>query len=657
MTNENEFMNEKKSLLVIAEDQNADADFPNQKRDSETIDARWSGDKIPDGASRSVVKDRLRGGQPLKSTVQSKKLLNLLSIGIILVDLNQKIIDGNHFFKEWVGDKNLVGKDFYKVLGESEIEGPDFCPLATVRKTGRRTMTSVEIGRQTFELYFSPNNDEKTGELLSCVVEMRDITELREVDDKLRKLLDIGMEMADLSSDELATMSPEDRRTLLGAKVEDGIRDILNYDVCEIRLLEESTGRLVPLLAFGMSPDAAARELFAASNHNGITGYVAHNKVSYYCEETIDHPLYIQGGINARCSVTVPLLWHDKVIGTCNVESSTPGAFNERDLYYLQIFTRDLSAAIHTLNLLNFEKEYAVLSSIDVIVGSVSSPIDQILQDTSVLMDEFIGQSPQTIAMLRKILESSRVIKDQIALVRKKMTSTGGDREQNIQSRPILNRRRILVVDRDMEILHSAHKILEQFNCVVETAPNALVALKMIRISHYDAVICEIKPDGGMSGYQFMLRLIDLFPNKPTVPLLLTTGFGYDSGHTVVKAKQKGLLGVLFKPFVRNQLLDKLEEVVNACGRRDEEGNLIPPKEIDGSETLLSSIPTGVFVPAAEESSELVKRQLEQTKSFCQTRGEGRFKKWMEQISKLKDEWNPSPENHDEKDQSNIDAT
>ncbi len=224
-----------------------------------------------------------REGELLKSTVGNSKLFDLISIGIILVDQSQKIIDCNRFFKEWVAKEEIAGADFYKILGETEIEGPDFCPFATVRRTLRRTFTSIRIGGQIFELYISPNIDEKTGALSCCVVEMRDITEIRQVDGKLKKLLEIGIQLADLSSDELATMSVADRRALLSSKVEEGIRGILNYDVCEVRLLEESTGRLIPFLSFGMSPDAEARELFAKSKNNGITGFVAHNKVCYYC--------------------------------------------------------------------------------------------------------------------------------------------------------------------------------------------------------------------------------------------------------------------------------------------------------------------------------------------------------------------------------------
>jgi hypothetical protein len=47
------------------------------------------------------------------------------------------------------------------------------------------------------------------------------------------------------------------------------------------------------------------------------------------------------------------------------------------------------------------------------------------------------------------------------------------------------------------------------------------------------------------------------------LPLVLMTGFGYDPGHSIVKARQAGLKGVLYKPFRLDQLLDTVEMMVS----------------------------------------------------------------------------------------------
>jgi DNA-binding NtrC family response regulator len=42
----------------------------------------------------------------------------------------------------------------------------------------------------------------------------------------------------------------------------------------------------------------------------------------------------------------------------------------------------------------------------------------------------------------------------------------------------------------------------------------------------------------------------------------LMTGFGYDPGHSIVKARQAGVDMVLFKPFRLDQLLETVERCV-----------------------------------------------------------------------------------------------
>ena len=42
------------------------------------------------------------------------------------------------------------------------------------------------------------------------------------------------------------------------------------------------------------------------------------------------------------------------------------------------------------------------------------------------------------------------------------------------------------------------------------------------------------------------------------------TGFGWDPGHSLVKARQAGLQAVLYKPFRLDQLLGAVEQIINA---------------------------------------------------------------------------------------------
>jgi len=76
-----------------------------------------------------------------------------------------------------------------------------------------------------------------------------------------------------------------------------------------------------------------------------------------------------------------------------------------------------------------------------------------------------------------------------------------------------------------------------------------------------DAIIADIRlPD--ISGYQLMLKLKEMMEN---VPMALMTGFGYDPGHSIVKARQAGLQAVLYKPFRLDQLLETVEQLVTGA--------------------------------------------------------------------------------------------
>src|SRR5690606_15351051 len=124
--------------------------------------------------------------------------------------------------------------------------------------------------------------------------------------------------------------------------------------------------------------------------------------------------------------------------------------------------------------------------------------------------------------------------------------------------RAVLNGKHILVIDADDQVRSAAHNLLERYGCVVETAHDGGEAVYMARAMRhegdYDVIIADIRlPD--VSGYELLVKLKAVMQR---VPLVLMTGFGYDPGHSIVKARQAGLqaYAVLYKPFRLDQLLD-----------------------------------------------------------------------------------------------------
>ena len=117
---------------------------------------------------------------------------------------------------------------------------------------------------------------------------------------KLDALQQASRELAGLQVEQLAEMDVEERIDLLKQNIRRLTKDLLHYDVIEIRLLRHETGELVPLLADGMLEEAAHRVLFARKEGNGVTGFVAATGKSYMCADTAVDPLYIEGAQGAR---------------------------------------------------------------------------------------------------------------------------------------------------------------------------------------------------------------------------------------------------------------------------------------------------------------------------------------------------------------------
>jgi CheY-like chemotaxis protein len=194
-------------------------------------------------------------------------------------------------------------------------------------------------------------------------------------------------------------------------------------------------------------------------------------------------------------------------------------------------------------------------------------PVDSILNDAVHVMEGYIGHSQEVMDRLGRILQNSREIKRTIQQIGERMTPLEAvPADEKSQQQIGLRGKRILVVDEDDQVREDAHRLLEKYGCIVETAHEGDEAVLMVRRSGgdnaYDAIISDIRlPD--YSGYQLMLRLEKVMDH---VPMILMTGFGYDPGHSIVKAKQNGLhpKAVLFKPFRLDQLIDVLKTVLES---------------------------------------------------------------------------------------------
>lgn len=509
----------------------------------------------------------LRSGELLPH----ERILEGMPDGVAVLDDDNAIVWANERFQNWSArQKKVVGENFYSALGGPEILGPDFCPFHTALATGQASSSTLRVGESRYyHVHAAPIRD-ASGDAQHLIVTVSDVTTEMLQQQKLAAIHKAGIELADLTPDEVLDMDVEERIELLKSNILHYTQDLLNFDVVEIRLLDQATGTLTPLLAVGIDPEAADRNLYARPQNNGVTGFVAATGKSYLCEDTAEDPLYIQGFAGAKSSLTVPLILHDQVIGTFNVESPEPRAFTESDLQFLEIFSRDMAIALNTLELLVAQKATAAQKSVEAIHRAVALPVDEILNDAVNVMERYIGHEPEVVERLQRILRHARDVKQAIQNVGESMspaeaTPYAAFRDEH----PKLRGCRVLVVDNDSDVRGQSHELLDMHGCIVETAHEGGEAIYMVRNCGveipYDVIIADVRlPD--MTGHDLLMRLKELVD---PAPLVLMTGFGYDPSHSIVKARQAGLhpSAVLYKPFRRDQLLETVELMLDVLGK------------------------------------------------------------------------------------------
>jgi len=504
------------------------------------------------------------GADSIRFLLESGGLLEELPEAVVLLDLDLHILWCTGQLAEFTHQTEpLIGQRFYDAFGTPEILGPDFCPFHTAIGSGESAQSRLRVGDKTyFEVHATPlmEGDGEDSLPSYLLVTVRDVSGDMAQRYKLSAIYQAGLELGDLQPQEVLEMSVEERIELLKSKILHYTQDLLEFETVEIRLIDEKTNILEPLLAVGMEPDAKGRELKAKAADNGVTGFVAATGRSYLCEDIEADPLYLRGAPDARSSLTVPLILHDECLGTFNVESPRPRAFTNNDLQFLELFSREVAMALNTLDLLEAEKGATASESASQILREVAPSVDQILNDSYWVLERYIGHDQQVTERLQNILQHTRNIREQIQEMGESVASTlKRVPAPGWQERPLLKGKRLLVVDSDAEVRSAAHAFLGRYGCFVETAHDGEEAMTMIRQSHYDAVLTDIRlPD--MNGAECFSRIREIHEH---LPVILMTGFGYDPTHSIVKARQMGCESVLFKPFRLDQLLTEVEKAVS----------------------------------------------------------------------------------------------
>jgi GAF domain-containing protein/ActR/RegA family two-component response regulator len=510
-------------------------------------DALAVADTLRDGGFSAVIADPEHLGAVLAEYRRYALILSHAERGLAFTDRTGRIMWSNPRLNEWCGT-NPIGQSLLVALEISPArpDAPD--PLAGAASG---TTVTIRLHRPGLKPEYLDVNvhpvygpDGTVSQLLALC---RDVTAEVEKQRKLDALHQAGRELVELDAGTIAEVSIPERVESLKDNLRRLIHDLLHYDTIEVRLFDKRTNELRPLLEEGMTPEAATRRLEALPTDNGVTGYVAYHRTSYLCPDTSKDRHYIQGATGARSSLTVPLVYNHELVGTLNVESPTLNGFTQDDLQFTELFSREIATALHTLDLLNAQQWCAASHSVELVSREIALPIDEVLASAAVLLKQCADRDDTVTVHLRKIVANARQVKECVRKV--------GDQSVNTTLTPSprpLTGKRVLVIEQDARLRREAHLILERLGAAAETVGTATEGLALLAGVEYDAVFTEVRPIdlGGYDTYQ-AIRAI-----RPTVCIAMTTGFGYDVAHSLVKARADGLKHVLYKPFKQDQVVN-----------------------------------------------------------------------------------------------------
>lgn len=477
------------------------------------------------------------GAGPDDQLKRAEHIIGALDKGIAVISPDFIVRWANDPFRKWCSD-DPIGKPFFDVLASLPDSRPNDDAFHAALSGSPACFRIRQNNNLLLDVTVSPVRE--GGQVVELVALCDDVTNAVARQQKLNALYLASQDLDSLDPDQLADLNVDCRVELLKQNIRRYVHDVLHYNVVEIRKLDATTSRLIPLMEEGMKPEAATRELYARTEGNGVTGFVAATGQAYLCMDTTHDPHFIEGSAGARSSMTVPILFHDEVIGTFNVESPQINAFGPEDLQFTELFARELAHSLHTLNLLNAQEQYAAAGVIENVNRDIAMPADDLLAVVSGLIDQ-LGERPELVDALRRVLTDTRKIKLAVRRIGDEVA-----RQAILVSDPKLDGMRVLVIDAEERVRKSAHSILEKRGCVVETAAGPAEGIAMAKAGTYDAVLVSVrhKDMGGTAAYRALVRAV------PLGRVILTQGFEYDSCHTVVNAKQDGYwLPVLFKPF------------------------------------------------------------------------------------------------------------
>lgn len=509
-------------------------------------DPKAVADALHDGGFTAVVAEPALLTQFLDECRRDALIVSHADRAIAFTDLNGRVQWANAHLREWCAT-DPSGQHLLAALHAPTVATDQPDPLAALRNGEsiavrlHRAGHTPEYVDLTAHPVFAPD-----GTVCQFLAMCRNVTAEVEQQKKLDALHQAGRELVELDAATIADVSLPERVESLKDNLRRLIHNLLHYDIIELRLYDKRSNELRPLLEEGMTPEAAARKLYALPTGNGITGWVAYHRKSYLCADAAADPRYLTGATGARSSLTVPLMYSNELVGTFNVESPRLNGFTDEDLQFTELFSKEIASALHTLDLLTAQQSCAATLSVEKVSREIALPLDEVIASAAVLLKQLGDRDDVVVNHLRKIVDNARQVKTCV----RRVGEQAADAAMPPTPRPLAGKR-VLVIEQEARLRREAHRNLEGLGACAETVGTAAEGLALLAGVEYDAVLMEVRPIdlGGYDTYKAIRQ------TRPSVPVAMTNGFGYDAAHSIVKARADGMKYLLFKPFKPDQLV------------------------------------------------------------------------------------------------------
>ncbi len=399
---------------------------------------------------------------------------------------------------------------------------------------------------------------------------VRDVTLTKLAQRKMSAIDRAGFELVRLDVEEIREMNAMQRLKLLENRIVRCAKELLKFDHFAIFLVDQRDDRLRLVMQSGLPDEIQDLDLYLENEGSGISGHVASTGQSYICNDVTQDERFLPGLSGARSSLTVPLRVSDRVIGIMDVESVEPGAFDEQDKMYAEIFGRYIAMALHMLQLLVTERTETNMTACDRVSGEISEPLEDIEHEINWLNEHEKNADPETKDHIKRIMLDVESIRNRVRSVASgPQTLLGVDKAMLEREKdPALIGKRILIADDNQKIRKIIGEVLQHRGCVTVVVEDGVKAIEQLErvadipAESFDLVISDIQmPD--RNGYEVFSNARK---HSPDVPVILMTGFGYDPHHSIVRASQDGLQSVLFKPFEIQLLLTQVREALGVGG-------------------------------------------------------------------------------------------